>query len=131
MERFLGRHSETIFTALRVVAGLAYACHGAQKLFGLFGGHAMPLFSLMGLAGIIECFGGVLIALGLFASPVAFVASGQMASAYFLSHAPRGSLPIGNGGELAVLYCFLWLYLSARGPGRWSVDALRKVASNK
>ena len=82
--------------------------------------------SLMGAAGIIEVVGGTLIAIGLFTSPVAFIASGEMAFAYFMAHAPRGFWPIMNGGELAVLYCFLFLYFAAVGSGRWSVDSLRK-----
>lgn len=124
MERLLGRVNGEIYSILRIVAGLLFACHGAQKLFGAFGGHAMPLVSQMGLAGVIEFVGGVLIAIGLFASPVAFVASGEMAFAYFQVHAPKATWPIQNAGELAVLYCFLWLYVAARGSGPLSVDRL-------
>ncbi|MEY4636269.1 MAG: hypothetical protein RJA55_2067 [Acidobacteriota bacterium] len=80
----------------------------------------------MGLAGIIEVIGGAMIALGLFASPVAFLASGQMAVAYFQAHAPRGLWPIMNGGELAALFCFVFLYIAAIGSGKWSIDSLRK-----
>jgi putative oxidoreductase len=127
MERFLGRFSEVVFAALRLVAGLMFAVHGAQKLFGAFGGQSVPLASLMGVAGLIEFVGGLLIAIGLLASWAAFLASGQMAVAYFMAHAPRGPLPPLNEGELAVVYCFLFLYVAARGPGRYSVDAsLRK-----
>ena len=79
----------------------------------------------MGAAGIIETFGGALMLLGLFTRPVAFVLSGQMAVAYFIRHAPRGTWPILNGGELAVLFCFLWLFFVAAGPGPWSIDGLR------
>ena len=104
MERFLGRYSEVIFTALRLVAGLMFAVHGAQKLFGAFGGQQVPLAGLMGLAGVIEFVGGLLIAIGLFASWAAFIASGQMAAAYFMAHAPQGFLPPVNKGEVAVLY---------------------------
>ena len=80
----------------------------------------------MGLAGIIEVIGGAMIALGLFASPVAFLASGQMAVAYFQAHAPRGLWPIMNGGELAALFCFVLLFIAAIGSGKWSIDSLRK-----
>lgn len=126
MERWLGPHRSSLYAVLRIVAGLAFAEHGAQKLFGLLGGTAQPLFSQMGLAGIIEFVGGLLIAIGLFASPMAFLASGQMAVAFFQAHFPRGFWPIMNGGEPAVLYCFLFLFIAAAGSGKWSVDALRK-----
>jgi putative oxidoreductase len=126
MERILGQFAPYLYALLRIVAGLLFACHGAQKLFGLFGGvgeqgGAVAWLSLMGLAGLIELVGGLLIALGLGASYVAFIASGEMASAYFMSHVPRGFWPLENGGELAVLFCFLFLYMAARGPGKWSV----------
>jgi putative oxidoreductase len=117
MERVLGRFAPYIYAALRIVAGLLFACHGAQKLFGLFGGHPMPLMTQMGLAGIIEFGGGLLIATGFFTSVAAFIASGEMAVAYFQMHAPRGAFPIQNGGEPAVLFCFLFLYIAARGTG--------------
>ena len=115
-----------LYVLLRVAAGLAFAQHGAQKLFGLLGGRAMPLLSQMGLAGIIEFVGGSMIALGLFTGPVALVASGEMAWAFFQNHFPRGFFPIQNGGELAVLYCFIFLYLSASGSGKLSIDSIRK-----
>lgn len=127
MERLLGRYSPYLYALLRIVAGFLFFQHGLPKLFGGFGRDApAELMSQMGLAGIIEVVGGTLIAIGLFTSPVAFIASGEMAVAYFLAHAPRGLWPIMNGGELAVLYCFLFLYFAAVGSGRWSVDALRK-----
>jgi putative oxidoreductase len=100
-----------------------FACHGAQKLFGAFGAERMTGNPMMLAAGVIEFFGGVLIAIGLAASYAAFVASGQMAVAYFMAHASGGFWPIVNKGELAVLYCFVFLYISARGSGDWSVDA--------
>jgi putative oxidoreductase len=124
MQKVLGRFSPYIYAVLRIVVGLAFAQHGAQKLFGVLGGNAVELMSQRGLAGIIEFVGGIMIALGLFTSPVAFLASGEMAWAYFQAHAPRGFWPIQNGGELAVLYCFIFLYLSAAGGGPWSVDRL-------
>jgi putative oxidoreductase len=102
----LSRFLEPGYAILRIVAGLLFAFHGAQKLFGMFDGTVRPLVSLMGLAGMI-----------------ALVASGQMAFAYFLAHAPRGGWPIQNNGELAVLFCFVFLLISARGAGTWSVDA--------
>ena len=114
-------YSPYFYALLRIVAGLLFAQHGVQKLFGLLGGTQQPLMSQMGLAGIIETFGGLAIALGLFTSPVAFVASGQMAVAYFQAHLPRGFWPIQNGGELAVLNCFLFLYIASRGSGKWSL----------
>ena len=126
MQRWLGRLSPFFYTLLRVVAGLAFAEHGAQKLFGVLGGKAVSLATQYGLAGIIEFVGGIMIALGLFTTPVAFIASGQMAWAYFQQHLPRGFWPIQNGGELAVLYCFIFLYISAIGSGKLSLDSIRK-----
>ncbi len=126
MERFLGTYAPYLYALLRIVAGLMFAMHGSQKLFGIPGGKdPVALFSLFGLAGVVELVGGLLIALGLFASIAAFIASGQMAVAYFMAHAPQGALPILNGGETAVLYCFLFLYMAARGSGVWSLDSLR------
>jgi putative oxidoreductase len=127
MERLLGRYSPYLYALLRIVAGLLFVQHGLQKLFGWLGAKgAVELMSQMGAAGIIEVVGGTLISIGLFTSPVAFLASGEMAVAYFQQHAPRNLWPIMNGGELAVLYCFVFLYFAAVGSGRWSVDALRK-----
>jgi putative oxidoreductase len=126
MQKLLGRFAPYILAALRIVAGLAFAQHGAQKLFGLLGGQAVELTSQRGIAGIIEFVGGIMIALGLFTSPVAFLASGEMAWAYFQAHAPRGFWPIQNGGELAVLYCFIFLYFAAVGSGKLSIDSIRK-----
>ncbi len=127
MQKVLGRMSPYLYALLRVIAGLAFAQHGAQKLFGALGAkQAAVLLSQTGLAGVIEFVGGILIALGLFTSPLAFIASGEMAWAYFQNHAPRGFWPIQNGGELAVLYCFIFLYLTAVGSGKISVDSIRK-----
>jgi len=128
MERAVSKYAPYLYVLLRIVAGLLFACHGAQKLFGVFGGvggppgAAVPLSSLMGLAGCIELVGGLLIALGILTNLAAFVASGEMAFAYFMQHFPRGFWPIQNGGELVVLYCFLFLYIAANGAGvggRW------------
>jgi putative oxidoreductase len=124
MEPVLGRFAGPIYSILRLVAGALFACHGLQKLLGVLGGHAQPIASQMGLAGIIESVGGTLIAVGLFTSPVAFIASGEMAWAYFQAHAPKATFPIQNGGELAVLYCFLFLYMAARGSGPLSLDKI-------
>jgi putative oxidoreductase len=111
-----------LYALLRFVSGFMFMCHGAQKLFGAFGGQAHTGDPLMLTAGIIEFVGSILIALGLFTGPAAFIASGEMAVAYFKAHAPGGTWPIQNHGELAVLYCFLFLYMAARGSGRYSVD---------
>ena len=126
MQKWLGPYAPYLYALLRIVAGLAFAQHGAQKLFGLLGGTAVELTSQRGLAGVIEFVGGFLIAIGLFTSPVAFLASGQMAVAYFQAHAPRGFWPIQNGGELALLYCFIFLYFAAVGSGKLSIDSIRK-----
>jgi putative oxidoreductase len=126
MDRWLGRHAERLYALLRIVAGLLFACHGAQKLFGALGGTAMTSNPMMLVAGIIELGGGLLIAAGLFASWAAFLASGQMAVAYFMVHAKGGFWPIINKGELAVVYCFLFLYIAARGAGPYSVDGMMR-----
>ena len=123
MRPILGRFSGPAYALLRFVAGAMFACHGAQKLFGAFGTERMTGNPMMLVAGVIEFFGGVLIAIGLATSYAAFVSSGQMAAAYFMAHASGGFWPIVNKGELAVLYCFVFLYISARGSGDWSVDA--------
>jgi len=121
MQRFLGRYAEIAYTLLRVVAGLMFAVHGAQKLFGFLGGRQMPVGSLFWVGGVIELVGGLLIAIGLFTSWAAFIASGEMAVAYFMVHFKDGFWPILNKGELAVLYCFVFLYIACRGGGRYSV----------
>ena len=123
MDRWLGRYSEPLYSIMRLIVGLLFSFHGMQKLFGAFGGQQMVSNPKMLLAGIIEIT-GLLIAVGLAASWAAFVASGEMAYAYFTVHAPGGPFPIVNKGELAVLYCFVFLYIAARGSGWWSVDAL-------
>jgi putative oxidoreductase len=122
MERILGRFTPQIYALMRIVAGLLFACHGAQKIFGVMGGQQMEYASMMGLAGFIELIGGLLIAIGLVTGYAATLASGEMAAAYFMAHAPKGGMPIQNGGELAVLYCFVFFYIAAHGAGVWSVD---------
>ena len=116
-------------STLRVVVGITFSCHGFQKLFGWFGGlggHGAKahFFSKFWAAGFLESVGGLLILVGLFTSCVAFVLCGEMAVAYFTTHFPRGFVPLLNGGELAVLYCFIFLYLVTAGPGPWSLDRL-------
>ena len=126
---FMSRFSELGLALLRIVAGLLFMQHGVQKLFGWYGGMGAPgataeLFAMMGLAGVLETFGGLLIVLGLFTRPVAFVLAGEMAVAYFMAHLPQGPVPLLNGGELAVLYCFIYLFFATNGPGRFSLDAM-------
>ena len=112
-------------STLRIVAGLLFICPGGMKLFGWFGGMppGVQLTPLLVTAGVIEVFGGSLIMLGLFTRPVTFIASGEMAFAYFIGHFPHGFWPIQNHGEPAVLFCFIWLYFAANGPGPFSLDA--------
>ena len=125
--RWLGRFSPYIYALMRIAVGFLFFQHGLPKLFGGFGRSApAELMSQMGLAGIIEVVGGAMIALGLFTGPVAFIASGETAWAYFQAHAPRGFWPITNGGELAALYSFVFLYIAAVGSGKFSIDAIRK-----
>lgn len=107
---------------LRIVAGLLFMQHGAQKLFGLFGGDQMPLLSLMGLAGVLEFWGGLLVVLGLFTAPVTLVLTVEMIVAYFTAHLPRGFWPIQNQGELALLYASIFLFVAASGGGSFSLD---------
>ena len=120
----LARFVEPTYAIMRVVVGFLFAFHGAQKIFGAFGGTARSLDSLMGLAGVIELAAGLLVMFGLLAGLAAFLASGQMAVAYFLRHAPRGGWPIENEGELAAVFCFVFLFIAARGAGIWSLDRL-------
>jgi putative oxidoreductase len=126
MERWLGRYAEILYALMRLVVGLLFACHGAQKLFGALGGTQMTGNPKMLVGGIVEFAGGLLVAIGLQAGFAAFVASGEMAYAYFSVHAPGGFWPILNKGELAVVYCFVFLYIAARGSGLYSVDGMIK-----
>ncbi|HKE38631.1 MAG TPA: DoxX family protein [Casimicrobiaceae bacterium] len=121
-----------VLSVLRIVTAFLFMMHGSAKLFHV---PHQPMFdnlhliSLLGLQGVIELVGGFLLLIGLFTRPVAFILAGDMAVAYFMSHAPKGWLPIVNGGDLAVLFCFVFLYLWAAGPGPWSIDArLRRMA---
>jgi len=131
-EGVLQAWSPRILSVLRIVAALMFMTHGTAKLF------AMPhqamfdnlqIMSLIGVQGILEFGGGLLLAIGLFSRPVAFVLSGDMAVAYFMAHWPKSWLPILNGGELAVLWCFVFLYLFFAGPGPWSLDAKLRGAT--
>jgi putative oxidoreductase len=119
---------DIVFALTRVVFAFLFACHGAQKLFGAFGGHPMLHNPWTLTAGVLEFGGGIFIALGLFTRPVAFVLSGEMAVAYFKAHFPGGLWPIQNHGELAVLYCFFYLCLAVHGAGAISIDGLRGKA---
>jgi putative oxidoreductase len=125
---FLRRHSENCYAILRIIVGLLLACHGAQKLFGVLGG-TIAIHRPVGLAaGLIEFAAGILVAFGFYASAAAFLASGEMAVAYFMVSASRGFWPIANGGEMAVLYCFVFLYIFFHGSDSWSLDALRRTS---
>ena len=125
MEKWLGKYSNLFYALMRIAAGLLFACHGAQKLFGILGGQKQE--GLLQVAGIIEVVFGLMIAAGFFAGFAAFIAAGEMAVAYFKQHAPRGYSPMmsgGNGGELAILYLIIFLYIASVGSGSFSIDAL-------
>lgn len=126
MQRLLASYAPQAYAIMRIVIGLLFFCHGLQKVFGLFGGvngAAAPLLTLIGIAGLIELITGALITVGWFTVMASFIASGQMAVAYFSGHLPNGFWPIQNGGEEAVFYCYVFLYMATRGAGLWSVDA--------
>jgi len=118
-----------IFAALRVITGLLFLAHGTAKFFTWpaipYFPEPVALFSLMGAAGVLEIVGGILVALGLFTRLTAFILAGMMAAAYFMAHAPASFFPIQNGGELAIMFCFVFLYLAAKGAGPWSIDVSR------
>jgi putative oxidoreductase len=126
MFTILRNHESRIIAVTRILLGVMLACHGAQKVLGAFEGPApgTPSFVVWG-AGPIELVGGSFIAVGLFTLTASFLTSGLMAAAYFIAHAPKGFWPILNGGELAITFCWLSLYLAAHGPGAWAVDNLR------
>ena len=124
----MGSWSPRMLSVLRIMTGLLFLEHGTQKFLN-FPPRANPgpiLFSLPGLQGILELLGGILIVIGLFTRPVAFILAGDMAVAYFVAHAPRGFFPLINGGQLAILFCFVFLYLFVAGGGVWSVDNRRR-----
>ena len=114
-----------VLSILRIVAAVLFFEHGTQKLLGFPPGHSAQLLSLSGAAGVLELVGGALLTLGLFTRPVAFFLSGEMAFAYWMVHAPKSFFPVLNGGDAAILYCFIFLYLVFAGPGPWSLDAKR------
>src|SRR5688572_26220954 len=130
------RYAPRIYAIFRIVFGLMFLSHGLQKTFGmfggvqLFGGQLPPLTSMPGIAGVLELILGTLIMSGLLTKIAAFLASGEMAVAYFTAHQPTGVWPLENQGELAVLYCFAFLYIAARGAGPWSLDAVRGTKRN-
>ncbi len=120
-----GGFADITLSLLRVVSGALFMQHGAQKLFGVLGREeAVAVVSLMGLAGALELVGGLALVLGLYTRPVAFILSGQMATAYFMAHFSQAFWPIMNRGELPILYCFLFLFFSAAGGGSYSLDGL-------
>ena len=127
-DSLLALWSPRLLSVLRAAAAFLFMSHGMQKVLGLPVPRATPveLLSLSGIAGVMELAGGVLLLIGLFTRPVAFLLSGEMAVAYFYAHAPQGFWPLLNRGELSALYCFVFLYLAAAGGGPWSIDALRK-----
>ncbi|WP_207432044.1 DoxX family protein [Sabulibacter ruber] len=132
MERTLGKYAPHLYAILRIVAGIMFAMHGTQKLFGWPGDKGpVELASLAGVGGIIELVTGIMIAIGFFTGFAGILASGTMAVAYFMYHGSQGGLPIINQGELAVLYCFLFLYIAAQGSGIWSVDNSRRTTTTR
>ncbi len=128
--RILGRLATPLYNLMRVAFGLLFLCHGAQKLFGAFGGQRVELVGKMGLAGVIEFTGGLLIAIGLLTRIAALMCVLEMAFAYLTVHAPKATLPIQNQGELALLYMFAFLYIMAHGGGLWSVDTYIEAPSH-
>ncbi len=123
----LNRWSLYMLAVLRIVTALIFLEHGTQKLLGFPpGSHPQPpLLSLIGFSGVLELVGGLLLLLGLLTRPVAFLVAGEMAFAYFMAHASRGFFPVNNGGDAAILYCFVFLYFVFSGPGAWSIDKAR------
>ena len=124
MKSLLAPFANPIYAAMRIVVGFLFLCHGLQKVFGMLGGEARPLASLIGVGGVIELVGGALIAVGLGTRYAAFLCSGQMAVAYFMFHQSNGVLPIQNNGELAAIYSFVFLFIAAHGPGMLSLDRI-------
>ena len=126
--KFIEKWDQELLSVLRIVAAFMFTLHGTQKFFGfpVDPRHPFDLWTLApGAAGVLEIVLGPLLLIGLFTRPAAFVLSGLMAFAYFIAHAPQSFYPIANGGEDAVLYCFVFLYMAAAGGGKWSIDALR------
>jgi len=127
MTTFLGSYAGIAYALVRIVFAFLYLSHGLKWLFGAFGGRPVPLNAMLTTAGVIETVCGTLILIGLLTSWAAFIASGEMAVAYFYAHVPRGSIwPIENGGEITVALCFGFLYIATRGSGPISIDGLRR-----
>jgi putative oxidoreductase len=127
MEEFCARWHSQFLSVLRIMAGLLFLEHGASKFLGFPHVDKVPdALSMSGVGGMLELVGGALITLGLFTRPVAFLLAGEMAVAYFYAHAPRAFFPLLNGGDAAILFCFVFLYLFFAGPGPWSIDAMMK-----
>ena len=123
------RYAPHALSLLRIVAALIFMEHGTQKILGFPSGMSPAVFSLPWVAGVLELVGGALLVVGLFSRPVAFLLSGEMAVGYFLAHAPKSFFPALNGGDAAILFCFVFLYIAAAGPGPWSIDAqVRRTA---
>ena len=125
VDSFIYRYADEALSLLRIVAALMFMLHGTTKLLGFPPSEsgAPPIFSLMWVGGMLEMIGGFLLIIGLFSRPVAFLLSGEMAVAYWMFHAPASPFPSINHGEAAILYCFVFLFIAAAGPGAWSVDA--------
>lgn len=123
---FMSSFKKQTYALMRIVAGFLFIWHGSQKLLGFPPSSFDPPAHVTWIAGGIELVGGALIMIGLFTSPVAFLASGLMAAAYWMAHGTQALLPIQNGGELAALYCFVFLFIAAKGSGIWSVDGGRR-----
>lgn len=127
MQSFLNSCRPHTLSLLRIVTAFMFMQHGAQKILGFPAPqrYEFELFSMSGVAGVLELFGGFLVLIGLFTRPTAFLLSGQMAFAYFIAHAPKDFWPLNNGGELAAMFSFVFLYLCVAGGGNWSIDYLR------
>ena len=127
MNSFMSKYSPNCYALMRIIVGFLFLWHGFQKLFGFPAGMPadVPAFIIYG-AGPIELIGGILVMIGLFTNWAAFISSGQMAFAYWIGHGTKALLPIQNNGELAALYCFVFLFIAAQGSGIWSIDSLRE-----
>ena len=124
VDSFIYRYSDEALSLLRIVTALLFMLHGTSKLFGFPPTEMAPaIYSLSWIAGVLEVVGGALLIVGLWSRLTAFVLSGQMAVAYWMVHAPQSPFPANNGGDAAILFCFVFLFIAAAGPGAWSIDA--------